>query len=106
MATEEGLEVSQAGRNEDPGGGFLVGGQREGVATPTPQSESWATQCKETIPGIMLKMPSFLDFTNTKSRGKSRASVENRESGTGDVGWLLARIPEEERRKVQMPPGP
>lgn len=41
-----------------------------------------------------------------KSRGKSRASVENRESGTGGVSWLLARIPEEERRKVQKPPGP
>ena len=54
----------------------------------------------------MLKMPSFLDFINTKSRGKSRASVENRESGTGDVSWLLARIPEEERRKVEKPPGP
>lgn len=87
-------------------GGFPVGGQWEGVAIPAPQSESWATQCKETIPGIMLKMPSFLDFINTKSRGKSRASVENRESGTGGVSWLLARIPEEERRKVQKPPGP
>ena len=76
------------------------------MSTQVPTTESWATQCKETIPGIMLKMPSFLDFINTKSRGKSRASVENRESGTGDVSWLLARIPEEERRKVEKPPGP
>ena len=51
-------------------------------------------------------MQGFLDFINSRRQGQSRASVESRESGTGAMSWPLARIPEEESRKGQKPPGP
>lgn len=96
------------GRNEDQGGGRGVPCQRPTGrgAVPTPQSESRTSQYKETIPGIMLKMQSFLDFIKTKKHRKCRVSVESRESGTGGLSWPLARIPMRKRRMVHKPPGP
>ena len=68
---------------------------------PTPQSESRTSQCKETIPGVMLKMQSFLDFIKTKKHGKCRVSVESRQSGTGGLSRPLARIPMRKGRQYR-----